>query len=277
MRTSNGICVKAKIGALVIAAAAAWGCATSAFRDDSAPEGQYHPSGKDGIRIMVDSIADINRKSPESYVLDFTIDGTYGEKKNKILGSVQFNRKQRTMHVSVVDFIFRSPLMTLLQEGDVIRVYYPVEKKMYVDNARTIDLANYGGVSIDFRMFHDLITGVIPLINGYSVKQGLAANSGKGSLLILENSHYYQTISFQGNDPDRILLINRKTKNKLEIYVKNPVGQGACRIYSNVMIVAKDVPLRLEIAFKKIQLNTPVKVKTFKDMKLPDGLKVIQM
>ncbi len=263
--------------ALMLAAATALGCTTGAFRDESAPEDQYHPSGKDGIRVMVDTIADINRKSPESYSLDFNIDGTYGEKKNKMLGSMEFNRKQRTMHVSVVDFIFRSPVMTLLQEGDVIRIYYPVEKKMYVDNVRTIDMANYGGVSIDFRMFYDLITGVIPLISGYSVKQGLAANNGKGSMLILENPNYYQTISFRGNNPDKILLINRKTRERIEIYVKNPVGQGASRIYSNVMIVAQRVPLRLEITFKKIQLNAAVKVKTYKDMRLPDGLKVIQM
>lgn len=277
MRTSNGVFMKRGFMVLMIAAATAWGCTTGAFRDESAPEDQYHPSGKEGIRSMVDTIADINRRSPESYTLDFNIDGTYGEKKNKMLGSMEFNRKQRTMHVSVVDFIFRSPVMTLLQEGDVIRVYYPVEKKMYVNNARTIDMANYGGVSIDFRIFHDLITGVIPLISGYSVKQGLTANNGKGSVLILENPDYYQTISFRGNDPDKILLINRKTRERIELYLKNPVGQGASRIYSNVMIVAQRVPLRLEITFKKIQLNAPVKVKTFKEMKFPDGLKIIQM
>ncbi|HRS78968.1 MAG TPA: hypothetical protein P5115_17590 [Spirochaetota bacterium] len=277
MRTGNGAHMKKRIAALMLAASTVWGCTTGAFRDESAPEDQYHPSGKDGIRAMVDTIADINRRSPDSYALDFTIDGAYGGKKNKMLGSMEFNRKQSAMHVSVVDYIFRSPVMTLLQEGDVIRVYYPVEKKMYVDNARTIDMANYGGVSIDFRMFHDLITGVIPLISGYSVKQGLVANNGKGSMLILENPNYYQTISFRGNDPDKILLINRKTRERIELYVKNPVGQGASRIYSSVMIVAQRVPLRLEITFRKIQLNAPVKVKTFKDMKLPGGLKIIQM
>jgi hypothetical protein len=277
MRINNSLFVKAGIAALAIVTAAAGGCTTGAFRDDSALAGQYHPSGKERIRAMIDSISDINRKSPESYTLDFTIDGTYGEKKNKMLGSVQFNRKQRTMHVSVVDFIFRSPMMTFLQEGDVVRVYYPVEKKLYADNIKTINLANYGGISIDFRMFQDLITGVIPLITGYSVKQGLADNNGKGSMLILENPGFYETISFQGNDPDKILLINKTTREKLEIYVKNPVAQGTSRIYSNIMIISHSVPLRLEVTFKKIQLNTPVKVKTIKDLKLPDGLKIIQM
>ncbi len=268
--------MKAKIAVLIIAAAAC-GCATSAFRDDAAPADQYHPSGKDGIRTMVNSISDINRKSPESYALDFTIDGVYGEKKYKMLGSAQFNRKQRTMHVAFVDFIFRSPVTTMLQEGDVIRVYYPVEKKMFVDSFKKIDLANYGGISIDFSLFHDLITGIIPLISGYSVKQGLAANNGKGSMLILENPRYYETISFQGKDPDKILLVNKKTRDRLEIYVKKPVVQGNCRIYSNVMIVAQTARLRLDITFKRIQLNAPVKVKTVKDIKLPDGLQIIQM
>ncbi len=277
MKANKTMTVKVRIGLFALAAAAACGCSTSTFRDDSALAGKYTPSGKDGIRVMVESISDINRKCPESYSLDFNIDGTYGGKKNRMLGSVQFNRKQRMMHVAVVDVIFRSPVMTILQEGDVIRVYYPVEKKMYVDSIRTIDLANYGGISIDYRMFNDLITGVIPLIPGYSVKQGLSANNGKGSMLILENPGYFETISFKGNDPDKILLINKKTREKLEIYVKNPVVQGASRIYSNVMLVAQNVSLRLEITFKKIQLNAPVKVKTLKDLKLPEGLKIIQM
>ncbi len=267
----------ANIIILAAAAAAALGCSTATVRDDATIKGQYHPAGKEGIRAMVDSIAVINKKCPESYALDFDINGTYGDKKNKILGNAQYDKKRRAMHVAFVDYIFKSPVMTILREGDTVRVYYPVEKKMFVDSSKTIDLANYGGVTIDFDMFHDIITGAIPLIAGYSVKQGLAANDGKGSMLILENPKYYQTISFQGNDPDKILLINKKTREKLEIYVKKPFAQGASRIYSNIMIVAQGVRLRLDITFKKIQLNGPVKVKTVKDIKLPDNLKVIQM
>lgn len=262
---------------LAAAAAASLGCSTAAVRDDTALKGQYHPVGKEGIRAMVDSISVINRNCPESYALDFDIDGAFGDKKNRIMGNAQYNKKQRAMHVAFVDYIFRSPVMTLLREGDTVRVYYPVEKKMYVDSFKTIDLANYGGVTIDFDMFHDIITGSIPLIAGYSVKQGLAANDGKGSMLILENPMYYQTISFQANDPDKILLINKKTREKLEIYVKKPFVQGTSRIYSSIMIVAQSVRLRLNITFKKIQLNAPVRVKTVKDIKLPDNLKIIQM
>ena len=277
MRRNKGYSVRAGIVLLVLSAAAVLGCSTTPVRDDTALAGQYQPAGREGIRAMVDSIAVINRKCPESYTLDFDIDGTYGDKKNKLLGSAQYDKKQRAMHVAFVDYIFRSPVMTILREGDTVRVYYPVEKKMFVDSSKTIDLANYGGVTIDFDMFHDIITGSIPLITGYSVKQGLSANDGKGSLLILENPKYFQTISFQGNDPDKILLINKKTREKLEIYVKKPFTQGAGRIYSNIMIVAQGVRLRLDITFKKIRLNAPVKVKTVKDIKLPDNLKVIQM
>jgi hypothetical protein len=277
MKVSSGLSVKTGLTVLAVAVSIACGCTTGTFHEESALTDRYHPAGKDGIRAMIDGVTAINRKSPESCNLDFNIEGTYGEKKNRMLGSLQFNRKQHTMNVSVVDFIFRSPLMTLLLEGDVIRVYYPAEKKMYIDNARTINLANYGGFNIDFSMFHDLITGVIPLIEGYSVKQGLASNDGKGLMLILENSRFYETVSFQRNEPDKILLINKKTREKIEIYVNDPVIQGGSRIYSKVMIVAKNIPLRFEITFKRILLNTPVRVKTFKDLKIPNGLQVVQM
>lgn len=263
--------------ALVFGLTITLGCGTGTFRDEQALLDQYHPSGKDAIRGMVADITDINKKSPESFSLDFNIDSTAGVKKYKVFGSAQFNRKQRMMYVSFLDFIFRSPVTTLMQEGDVIRIYYPVEKKMYVDNTRTIDLANYGGVAIDFKLFHDLITGIVPLIQGYTVKQGLEANNGKGSMLILENPRYYETISFQGSEPDKILLINKNTRERFEIYIKKPVTQSNSRIYSEIMIFAQNISLRLTISFKKIQLNAPVAVKTFKDMKLPDNLKVIQM
>jgi hypothetical protein len=257
--------------------AVAFGCGNKSIRNDDMLINQYHPSGKDAIRDMVDRISAINKKSPGSYAADFTIDGTIGEKTYKLLGNAQFSRKQRVMHIAFLDFIFRSPITTLFQEGDVIRIYYPVDKKLYVDNVKTIDLANYGGVSMNFDLLYSLVTGAIPLIPDYTVKQGLTGNDGKESMLIVENARFFETISFNGNDPDKIKLIDKNTREKLELYMKKPITQGESLFFSNVMIIAQSARIRLDITFSRIRLNAPLKVKTIQDARLPGNLKIIQM
>ena len=269
--------MRAVIPVVLLVAFAAFGCGDKLVRGDDILISQYHPSGKDAVRDMVDSISAINKKSPLTYAADFTVDGTIGEKTYKLMGSVQFNRKLRAMYIAFLDFIFRSPITTVFQDGDVIRIYYPAQKKLFVDNYKTIDLANYGGVSVNFDLLYGILTGAMPLISDYSVKQGLASNDGKESMLVLENSRYYETISFSGNSPDKIKLINKTTGEKYEIYMKKPIIQVNSYFFANVMIVSQNTPIRLDLRFSRIRLNAPVKVKTIQDARLPGNVKIIQM
>ncbi len=52
------------------------------------------------------------------------------------------------------------------------------------------------------------------------------------------------------------------------------IGSGSRKLGAGAIPFVR---LRLDITFKKIRLNAPVKVKTVKDIKLPDNLKIIQM
>jgi hypothetical protein len=262
---------------LVLLAVAAAGCGTTGARVEDTAAGQYHPAGSDAVRGMVEGVSALVKKSPATYNVDFNVDGSAGAGKFKLLGTAQFSRKDRLMHVTFMDFIFKSPVTMFFQEGDAIRVYYPVEKKIFVDDARTFDLANYGGASLEYGLLYDIATGTFPLIRGYSVKEGLAANSGNTSMLIVQNSGFYETISFKDGTPDKILLINRKTREKIEVYVKKIVTQGDSVFFSNMMIVAGGRGLRLEINFNKVRLNTPVKVKTIKEMTIPANVKSYTM
>ena len=262
------------IGFLVVAAA---GCAGTGVRIEEAAAGQYHPADGAAVRAMLDDVTGLVKKSPATYSADFNVDGSTGARKYRLLGSAQFNRNGRLMHVAFKDFIFKSTVTMFFQEGDAIRVYYPVEKKMFVDDARTFDLVNYGGTSLAYGMIYDIATGTFPLIKGYRVKEGLAANSGNGSMLILENGAYYETISFKAGVPDKILLINRKTGEKLEVHLKKIVTQGDSVFFSNIMVISGGSGLRLEINFSRVNLNAPVKVKTVKDVPIPGSVKVFTM
>jgi hypothetical protein len=269
--------MRALIPLLIILAAAAIGCGTAPLREDEALSGQYHPSGKEEIRVMLGAINEINKKSPDFFAADFNIDGSQEAKKFKLLGTLEYSKKQKMMHIAFLDFIFRSPLTTLFQEGDVIRIYYPSEKRMYIDSMKNINLSNYGGVGINFDLLSGLITGNIPVITDYTVRQGLVANDNRGALLILENSRFYETISFKGNYPDRIKFVNKATRENFEAYIDKPVAQGGTLFFTNIILVVRDARIRLDIKFNRIKLNTPAKVKTHRDITLPADLKVIQM
>ncbi len=262
---------------LVFLVVAAAGCAGKGVKIEEVAPGQYHPADGTAVRAMIDVVASLAKKSPASYSADFNVDGSTGAKKYRLLGSAQFNRDGRLLHVAFKDFIFKSTVSMFFQEGNVIRVYYPVEKKMFVDDARTFDLANYGGTSLDYGMIYDIATGTFPLIKGYRVKEGLASNSGNSSMLILENSSYNETISFKDGVPDKILLINRKTGEKFEVHLKKIVTRGDSVFFSNIMVISGGSGLRLEINFNRVDLNTPVKVKTIKDVAIPGSVKVYTM
>lgn len=262
---------------LIVLAASAVGCGTAPLRDDEALADRYHACGKDGIRDMLGAISEINRNSPDFCTADFSISGSRAEQRYRLLGRLQFDKRQELLYVAFIDFIFRSPLTTLFREGDTIRIYYPADRKMYVDSVKKIDLANYGGIAVDFNLLSGLIAGTVPVIPGYSVRQGLTANDRKGSMLILENPRFYQTISFKENNPDRIKLVAKKTGEKFEVYLSRPVTRGASRLFSSIIIVGHNSRLRLDIHFSGVVLNDPVKVKTYRDSQFPRDLKIIQM
>ena len=261
---------------IVIIGALICGCAKKTLYDDSTKR-PYEPSDEKTLESMVNGIAAINKNSPGSYSVEFTVDGVSDRKKFKLQGNAQFNRKQRMMHAAFLDYIFNTPVTVFLLEGEAVRILFPIEKKMYVDDARTINLANYGGFSINFDILYDLATGTIPLLHDCRIKQGLIAKEESTTLLILENAGYIETISFNENVPDKILLIDKNTKEKLEIYIKKIIQQGASRFFSSLKIISKENSVSLDITFHRILLNNPVRVKTIKDIKLPENLQIIKM
>jgi hypothetical protein len=252
------------------------GCAKQ-YRDDSFVTGDYTPSRQDEIRKMIGTVTGINASSPSTFSAAFNVTGLVKNKRFKSIGKAEYSRNPRRMDISFMDFIFRSTVTRMLQNGDVVRVYFPVEKKMFVDNINTMDLANYSGIDMDFHIIYDLAIGSIPLIKNYRVKRGLSANGENRSMLILENREYYETISFNGDMPDKLLLVNRRNGERLEIHLRKYLKSGKSHFFKKIRFIAERSGLRLDIEFNKIRLNVPVKVNTVETIKLPSRLEVIQM
>lgn len=237
------------------------GCAQKPIRDDIDLADRYHPVGKDRIRSMLECLAAANKKAPATLSAEFAAVGSFAGKNYRMLGFARFDRGKNALEINFTDAIFRSPLATVIQDGNEIRIYYPAEKKLYIENSNTIDLARYGVAGIDFKIIHGIITGAIPLLERHVVKRGLDAKQGNESILILENLHYYQTISFEGDKPHKILLINRGSGERFEAYFKKPIERDGAGYFGAITIAAPQAHLSVDITFSKLVLNAPITIK----------------
>ncbi len=213
------------------------------------------------VRSMMGKIEEINSNAPRSFRANFVVEGRMGNnKKFKSLGDVVFSRDVKKMKVSFLDSVFRSPLTVILQDDRTLKFYLPVDKKIYLDNADTIDLKNYTGVRINYEFLSSLASGKIPLIPGYTVKQGVEQQDAKtGSeneyYIILENSGQYETISMKGDIPGKILLLDKVTKDKMEFYLENPVKNNNMLYYKTIRFISLQSGDRISIMFNSLKFN----------------------
>jgi len=253
------------------------GCAQKPIRDEIDLADRYHPVGKERIRGMLESLAAANKKAPATLSAEFVAVGSFSGKNYRVSGFARFDRGKNALEINFTDAIFRSPLATVVQEGDEIRIYYPAEKRLYIENSNTIDLARYGVAGIDFKIIHRIITGAIPLLDRHVVKRGLAANQGSETLLILENLHYYQTISFEGEKPRKILLVNRGSGERFEAYLKKPIERDGAGFFGAITISAPQARLSVDITFSKVVLNAPITIKRAKEIPIHPSTTIIKI
>ena len=241
------------------------------------PANGLAPTQDRDISLMLQSLSAINENSPSSYDLEFIVDGSLKSKKYKSIGNASFDRNSDRFYIVFLDFIFKSPVTMIFQDGKDISLYFPADRKLFRENRATISFANYTGVDLDFTVVYDLVTGKVPLIPGYSIREGYRTADGKTSYLILENSDYFQTISFAGSEPDRIKFVQKKNREEVEVYLRKKTVKDGTSFFRNITIVMKKSDTRVDITFRGIKLNTPVKVKTVGDVKIPREVKIITM
>jgi hypothetical protein len=249
------------------------GC-VKGVRDEEALA-NYHPSEKDDVRKMLAAVTELEAKAPHSLTADFIVDGAQREKRFRMTGNIQYDRQAGAMHAAFFDYIFRTSVLVFLADGNELRLYYPVEKKLFVESMKGIDLRDYGGPAMGMEMIMAFATGKMPLLDGYRVKQGLREHNGNGTMLLLENRRYYQTVSFRDGTPDKLLIISRESGERFEIYFKKRMQSGAASCATHLVLVASKTGLKIDLKLKNIKANGAVSVKRFRDMNLPPDVRII--
>ncbi len=225
------------------------------------------------VQSMLNAIKEINDHAPASFSLGFIISGSAGDKKFKVTGEGAYSRDEKKLHITMNDYIFKTPIASVFQDGDRIFIYFQVEKKMVEDSIGTIKVDRYVDFQCDFPIVYDLLTGKIPLAEGYTVKKGLVSAEGDVSYILLENDRYFETISFKGMVPDRIKFVDKSNRRETEIYIKERIRLNDTTYFNRLRVVSgSDREINLE--FSGIRLNIPVKVSGPESV--PSGTPVIR-
>ncbi|MCL2155521.1 MAG: hypothetical protein FWH53_07655 [Leptospirales bacterium] len=225
---------------------------------------------------LLSKINSINNSSPQTISSSFIADGNTGEKKFRMDGKVVYD-KNGYYKITMIDYVFQSPIIEAYREFDELYFFYPSEKRLVVDDINKIDLTRYTGFKSDYKMIYSLLTGNIPLISNYKVYKCLYSENEKGYYLILENKECYQNIFFKDDMPEKILIIYKDNKSKFEIYLKSPIKTDKSIFFKSFRIIATEINTTININFIKPTLNKAVSVERLNRNKLPKKTEIIRL
>lgn len=248
-------------------------CATTEPAADH--EKELITTDKDKSAELLKLLDEINASSPETINAAFTADGETPGKKFRIEGRAVYDKKG-FFYFSLVDYIFRSPVIDAYRDGDKLYFYYPADKKLLIDDVKKINFYNYSGFKADYGFIQSLFTGGIPVIPDYNSSKTLA-DGDDSYYLILENNEYYENIYFKKRIPEKILLMHKESRNKAEIYLKSLVRKDRSYFYKNIKIVAPGQRSSINLIFSKPVLNEAVKVQSVEALKKKSGIEVVKI
>jgi hypothetical protein len=252
------------------------GCSTATVKS----EADLITADEENITHLMGLINKYNSNSLNSYILQLNVEGHSGTQKFKAGGNVRYNNLPRRMKIVFHDAILQSPITEIIQEDDVLRFYFPLEKALYIENINKIDLKAYTNFNLDFNLISDLLCGKIPVIKLYRVYKGLESETDpviKGNkLIILENDEFFETISFSKDVPDKILWVNKNSKERIELYLRRPVLKDNFLFYQEAKIISRKSDLNILIQFSSIKFNVPVDPENITKRKYPKDMNIIK-
>lgn len=260
---------------IILTVASLLSCATAREKETATAQGTVTGDSSAAERLML-TVKEINDNAPATISTSFTADGVSNGQKFKIEGTAIFDRKC-CYRISVVDYVFRSRVLDAYREIDSLYFYYPAEKKLLVDDVNKIDIYRYTGFQTSFDLMHTLFTGGIPMLRDSIVTKCVAGTEADSFNLVLENSEYMQNIYFKGGIPERIMIIHRVTKDRMEIYLKSRITKDKSVFYKNIRIVAPERNISANINFLSPSLNAEIKPEKFKREVFKKDVEVIKV
>jgi hypothetical protein len=208
-------------------------------------------------------IKEINENKPSSISSDVTVDGDNRGKKFRFEGSFVYDSKGLAK-LSLVDYIFKGPVLDFYRVMNNLYFHYSSERKIYADKYDKIVFSNYSGFPLDFDFVYTLFTGGIPLIKNITSVKSLGEGSGDSFHLIAESGEYFQNIYFKKDMPERILVIHKMSREKIEIYLQAHRVKDKSYFFHRIRIVVPGADSSFNINFAGTRMNLPVRIDPFR-------------
>jgi hypothetical protein len=248
-----------KINLLILAASALLIFSCSGADKKTEPEGAVSGAGDSKAVELESRIAGINENKPSTISSNVTIDGDQRGKKFRFEGRMLYDSSGYGQ-LKLTDYIFKGPVLDFYRNGTALYFYYPTERKLFIDSSEKIRFSSYAGFPVDFNFVYTLLTGGVPVVEGGSAVKALGEEGGDSFHLILENSDYFQNIFFKNNIPERILIVHKKSRDKIEVYIKAHRKKGKSIFFNKLRIVVPGSDFSLNLNFTRTKLNEPLKI-----------------
>jgi hypothetical protein len=262
------------ITGIVCAVLCLGGCSGSMVQENG---GSREDARSPEIDRHVKLVEDYNAKIPRSFSGTFTLLGNTGKEKIQASGSALYDSERSLMEIVFLDYFFKTPLTVMLQDKSRLYFYFPVDKKLFIDDQSTINIKNYYPIDISFNFIYQLMVGKIPMLRKYRVVKGVATQTPGEFFLIIENENFYETIAFKSGSVEKIKLMNKESREEFEVYFKRSMRDNEVNFFREIKLKGVTKKLTLSIEFTRVQLNVPVKVRTLSDLAIPAGVTRIEL
>jgi hypothetical protein len=228
---------------------------------------------KEGERY-ISMVRDINGKVPETFTADISVNAKINRKNFKTTGTMHFASTPLSVRIKLIDLILRMSLVDMLMVDNTMKIYQPLEKTMVV--RRVEPLADFISPDIDPAFVSTLMLERIPLIKKAKVSRSYQSEDEKARVVVIENDAYFESIYFNGNMPEKALIISKIGKSKYEIHFFSPVTISDRLFFEKITATASDTGNTVIVEYSNIKVNLSIdRLKVF-SITVPTGTKIIE-
>ena len=234
-------------------------CATSS-QVTHLSEKKLTPVRSKEAKLIIKSIKKYNSERAQTIKAKFNLTSNLNNKYFKFSGQLEYSLPQKRLFLNLVDFIFKSPILSLFQEEQNLKIHLPKEEAVVLDDVNRFSYFNHLPVKINSKVIYQLLINKIPTFS----KQSKKFFSQKQDWLIMtvEDEKNITKMFFKKKSkdffPKEITLIDKEGN-----YLTNVIISKNKKNLKKIEIISENQNFRAEINFKKFWLNRPLKVKKF--------------
>jgi hypothetical protein len=223
---------------------------------------------------LLENIEERNSKIPAKLLAYITVRALVDKTNYNATGTLYFTQNPRKIKVKLKDIIFKSPVLQLLLKENIVQIYSPAEETLYVRKQNELEQERNYEINPGF--ITTIGMGRIPILSDYTITKMLHAQKSKKKeeYIILENDLFYETISFRNAVPNKIMIVNKKNKHKLEIYYHKPFVTKGFMFYRRIKGYSAHTGNRFTITYNKIKTNAVFNEESTFMLKVPRNVKI---